>query len=155
MSYYTGDIGALAHRLPRDSGGAYAITTGSRVERTSRLDIALLLQQRSAPKARPASPRQTAQRRRAQQALARADAAIARTVPPVAQPALSPQQRAVVNGASNASMLDVVGSLIGREFAARDRRLQRLESRIAARSPQALRERARQAIQAAECALAY
>lgn len=135
MSYWTvADsaplAAALTASLPRDKNGLFVVEHGGRIERTARAEVALLLVLHGTvgkPRAQR-STRQVGALERAQQAIARADAAVGKT----RDSALSKSERAAVDKLPNAAVIDVFGSVLGRELAVRDRRLLDLESRLGA-----------------------
>jgi len=146
------DLGPLAANMRRGANGAYRVTTPSgRVEHTHRADIAVLLARGYGSPNRPAiSARHAAALARANRAVAAATTTLARSAPPAARPALSSRQSTEVNRLTNATMAEVIGEMLGQELRKRDARIRRLEAQAAARDPQAVRQRARQALARAD-----
>ncbi|MDM0031239.1 hypothetical protein QTI33_03700 [Variovorax sp. J22P271] len=131
VSYLTADLAPHAASLQRDRAGFYVVGR----ERTRRLDIALLLAQRpSAPagvRARAGrSQRHAEVLSRAQRAIVRAREAIVRGAPIATTKPLTPAQRAALDRLTGSRLLDTLGSVLGRELAARDARIEALESKI-------------------------
>ncbi|MDL9997247.1 hypothetical protein QTI24_01450 [Variovorax sp. J22P240] len=125
----------------RHCGDLIQVTTPEgKVEKVPahRPDIALLLARGhvpASPKTRPVAPlnptpRQAAALARARQAVAAADLVVARAPSnPMGMP-LTAKQRAAVNRMPNVVVLETVGSVLGRELALRDKRLNAMEGAI-------------------------